>query len=309
MLSSIGAFFETIWTHMLVFFDHAWDQIVAFFSTINIFAAVVDILVVAAVVYGLIKLVRDSRAEQLTKGIILLLLAYFVAALFELKALSFLLSILFDNALILLVVVFQPEIRRALERVGHSSLSGALSALSKNNDKEAVAQRHKAAIAAVCGAVEQLQRQHMGALIVFERQTKLGDIVNTGTAVNADPSVELIGNVFFNKAPLHDGAMIIRDGRVLAAGCILPLTTHHQLSSSLGTRHRAAVGMSENSDALVVVVSEETTAISLAEGGELTRDFTPKTLRIALENGMLSDLVDAEQSNLLKKIFKGRDEK
>ncbi len=292
---------------MASFLGNFWNQIVAFFSTINLFSAAIDILIVGLVLFGLIKLVRDSRAEQLTKGILLMALAYAVAGLLELKALTFLLGVLFDNALILLVVVFQPEIRRALERVGHSKISDAFAAFSKNADKEVVLTRRRAAITAVCGAVEQLQRQRMGALIVFERQTKLGDIVNSGTVIDADPSVELIGNVFFNKAPLHDGAMIIRDGRVLAAGCILPLTSHHSLSSSLGTRHRAAVGMSENSDALVVVVSEETAAISLAQGGELTRDYTPKTLRIALENEMLNELTEDDQINLFKKIFKGRD--
>ena len=287
------------------FFADTWNQIVTFFSTVNVAFAVLDIVVVAFVVYSLIK--RDSRAEQLMKGILLLVVAYFFSTMLNLQALKYLLSILFDNALIVVVVVFQPEIRRALEKVGHSSLSGALSALGKANSQEEVITRRKNAIAAVCGAVEQLQRQKMGALVVFERSTKLGDIINSGTVIDADPSVELIGNVFFNKAPLHDGAMIIRDGRVYAAGCILPLTNTHRLSSSLGTRHRAAVGMSENSDAVVVVVSEETAAISLAVGGELTRDYTPKTLRIALENSMLSDLAgDDEQGGLLKKIFKGR---
>ena len=296
MPEQIGAFFADI-----------WNQIVTFFSTVNVAFAVLDIVVVAFVVYSLIKLVRDSRAEQLMKGILLLVVAYFFSTVLNLQALKYLLSILFDNALIVVVVVFQPEIRRALEKVGHSSLSGALSALGKANSQEEVITRRKNAIAAVCGAVEQLQRQKMGALVVFERSTKLGDIINSGTVIDADPSVELIGNVFFNKAPLHDGAMIIRDGRVYAAGCILPLTNTHRLSSSLGTRHRAAVGMSENSDAVVVVVSEETAAISLAVGGELTRDYTPKTLRIALENSMLSDLAgDDEQGGLLKKIFKGR---
>ncbi len=288
------------------FFGMAWERLVTFFSSINIFTSVVDIVVVAFVFYSLIRLVRDSRAEQLTKGIVLLLVAYLASIVFEFKTLAYLLGVLFDNALILVVIVFQPEIRRALERVGHSSISGAFAALGKNFGKEESLTRRKAAIASVCGAVEQLQRQHMGALIVFERETKLGDIINSGTVIDADPSVELIGNVFFNKAPLHDGAMIIRDGRVHAAGCILPLTTHHSLSSSLGTRHRAAVGMSENSDALVVVVSEETTAISLAEHGELTRDFTPKTLRIALENGLLTEPTDEEQGGLFKKILKGR---
>ncbi|MBQ4616752.1 MAG: diadenylate cyclase CdaA [Clostridia bacterium] len=292
------------------FFANAWEQIVAFFSTINLFSAVVDIVAVAFVVYSLVKLVRDSRAEQLIKGVLLLAVVYVLASLLDLQALNYLLSILFDNALILVVVVFQPEIRRALEKVGHSSLSGAFAALGKGGSEEEVAASRKECIAAVCGAVEQLQRQRMGALIVFERETNLGDIINSGTLIDAGPSVELIGNVFFNKAPLHDGAMIIRDGRVHAAGCILPLTNRHHLSSSLGTRHRAAVGMSENSDALVVVVSEETSAISLALGGELTRDYTPKTLRIALENIMLSDIVsDSDQGGLLKKIFEGRGSK
>ncbi len=292
------------------FFANAWEQTAAFFSTINLFSAVVDIVAVAFVVYSLVKLVRDSRAEQLIKGILLLAVVYVLASLLDLQALNYLLSILFDNALILVVVVFQPEIRRALEKVGHSSLSGAFAALGKGGSEEEVVASRKECIAAVCGAVEQLQRQRMGALIVFERETKLGDIINSGTLIDAGPSVELIGNVFFNKAPLHDGAMIIRDGRVHAAGCILPLTSRHHLSSSLGTRHRAAVGMSENSDALVVVVSEETSAISLALGGELTRDYTPKTLRIALENIMLSDIVgDDDQGRLLKKIFKGRGSK
>ncbi|MBR5134332.1 MAG: diadenylate cyclase CdaA [Clostridia bacterium] len=278
------------------FFVDIWEKIVIFFTTINVVAAALDILIVAFVAYSLIKLVRDSRAEQLIKGIVLLVAAYFVADLFELQALRFLIDILFDNALILVVVVFQPEIRRALEQIGHTRISS----FSTRNDPD----KTKEAIAAICGAVEILQRQRMGALIVFERHTKLGEIINTGTVVDADPSPELIGNIFFNKAPLHDGAMIIRNGRVCAAGCILPLTANLSLSSSLGTRHRAAVGMSENSDALVVVVSEETATISLAKSGELTRDYTPKTLRVMLENEMLSALAEDESSNPLKKLFK-----
>ncbi len=285
-----------------------WTRLSVFFTNFNIITTVIDILVVAAVIFSLIKLVRDSRAEQLIKGLVLMGLAYLVAVVLQLQTLTYLMGILFDNALILVVVVFQPEIRRALEHFGHSSLTRSIAALGRSTEQEAVISRRKAAISAVCGAVEQLQRQRMGALIVFERHTKLGEIIASGTVIDADPSVELIGNVFFNKAPLHDGAMIVRDGRVCAAGCILPLTTHHSLSSSLGTRHRAAVGMSENSDALVVVVSEETSAISLAQGGELTRDYTPKTLQIALENGMLSDLADEEQRGILKKLFKGKED-
>ncbi len=289
-----------------MFLTEFWARILVFFTSLNPITTLIDITVVAALIFTLIKLVRDSRAEQLIKGILLMAAVYGLSVLLDLQTLTYLLGILFDNALILVVVVFQPEIRRALEHFGHSSFKGAFSAIGRNSSKEAIVTQHKQAIAAVCGAVEQLQRQRMGALIVFERHTKLGEIIASGTVIDADPSVELIGNVFFNKAPLHDGAMIIRDGRVCAAGCILPLTTHHRLSSSLGTRHRAAVGMSENSDALIVVVSEETSAISLAQGGELTRDYTPKTLRIALENGILSDIPDDEQRGLFKKLFKGK---
>ncbi|MBE6762794.1 MAG: TIGR00159 family protein [Ruminococcaceae bacterium] len=285
-----------------------WSRIVTFFTGINIFTSLIDIIVVAAVIYSLIKLVRDSRAEQLIKGLILIVVAYGLSLVLHLQTLTYLMGVLFDNALILVVVVFQPEIRRALEHFGHSSLSGAFAAFGRGSDSKTAFERQKAAITAVCGAVEQLQRQKMGALIVFERNTKLGEIIASGTVVDADPSVELVGNIFFNKAPLHDGAMIIRDGRVCAAGCILPLTTHHSLSSSLGTRHRAAVGMSENSDALVVVVSEETSAISLAQGGELTRDYTPKTLQIALEGGLLTEASEEDQRGIFRRLFKGKED-
>ena len=160
--------------------------------------------------------------------------------------------------------------------------------------------RWQKAISATCAAVQTLQKQKMGALIVFERTTKLGEIINTGTVVDADPTPELIGNIFFNKAPLHDGAMIIRDGKVYAAGCILPLTDNHQISSELGTRHRAGVGMSENSDAIVVIVSEETGTVSTAVGGELKRNFSPEALRVALENGILWDRSRREDGGDLK---------
>jgi diadenylate cyclase len=159
------------------------------------------------------------------------------------------------------------------------------------NDEETELEikRWQRAISAVCAAIESLQKQRMGALVVFERTTKLGEIVNSGTIINAEATPELIANVFFNKAPLHDGAMIMREGVVYAAGCILPLTDNQQISRELGTRHRAGVGMSENSDALIVIVSEETGIISMAVGGELKRNYTMEALRVALENGMLWD--------------------
>ena len=277
---------------MLDFFSTVWGYIVGFLSSYNFITDTLDILLVAFVIYSLIKLVRDSRAEQLLKGILLLAVLLFVASptLLDMKTLYFLLRTVFDNGLLVLVVIFQPEIRRALEQAGHSRIGMMKSIFNMNEEEnEQNIKRWQKAISAVCGAVEALQRQKMGALIVFERNTKLGEIVNTGTVVDADPTPELIGNVFFNKAPLHDGAMIIRDGRVYAAGCILPLSDNLQISRELGTRHRAAVGMSENSDALVVIVSEETGTVSMASGGNLKRNFSSEALRVALENGILWD--------------------
>lgn len=269
---------------MAAFFSTIWANILNFLGTYNWFADTVDIVIVAFAIYSIIRLVRDSRAEQLLKGFFLLGLAYGAAYLLELTTLKYVLQIIFDNALILLVVIFQPEIRRMLEQVGHTGFK-RLNVLGLNEQEtEVYIQQWKTAISAVCSAVSQLQREKMGALIVFERNTRLGEFADSGTPINADVTGELIGNIFFNKAPLHDGAMIIRDAKIVAAGCILPLTDDTTISRSLGTRHRAGVGMSENSDAVVVVVSEETGVISVAKGGELTRDFTTENLRIELEN-------------------------
>ncbi|MBQ3133214.1 MAG: diadenylate cyclase CdaA [Clostridia bacterium] len=266
--------FETIGTAI----GNVWAQIVGVFGSINILSALLDIVLLTLVFYFVLRLVRDSRAEQLLKGLLILFAVYLLAEALHLDALSFVLELLFDNALILAVVIFQPELRRLLERVGHSRFQfGSLNAMEENAKRTAKAIDH------VCNACEILRRQKMGALIVFERSTMLGDIAMTGTAIDADSSAELIGNIFFNKAPLHDGAMILREGRILAAGCILPLTDKLEMSSELGTRHRAAVGMSENSDAVVVVVSEETGAISVAMSGVLRRDFTKESLKEYLD--------------------------
>ncbi len=274
---------------MGAFFAEVWSHIVKFFLSYNYLTDTLDILLVAFAIYSLIKLVRDSRAEQLLKGLCLLGIAYGAAHLLQLTTLKYLLKIVFDNALIVLVVIFQPEIRRALEQAGHSRISKLNLFGASDEENERYVQSWQRAISAVCGAVATLQRQKMGALIVFERTTTLGEIIKTGTIVDADPTPELIGNIFFNKAPLHDGAMIIRDGRVHAAGCILPLSDNMRISRELGTRHRAGLGMSENSDAIVVIVSEETGTVSMAVAGELKRNYSPEALRVALENGILWD--------------------
>lgn len=273
-----------------------WDMIGRFFASFNWISDTLDILVVALFIYFLIRLVRDSRAEQLMKGIALLALMYLAAYLLNLTTVEFLLKAVFENGLIVLVVIFQPEIRRALEQAGHSKLGvfRLFGGLGTVESTELVEQWHKA-IDATAAAVDTLQRQKMGALIVMERSTRLGEIVRSGTVIEAEPSGELISNIFFNKAPLHDGAMIIRDGKVYAAGCILPLTDDQQISRELGTRHRAGVGMSENSDAVVVIVSEETGTVSIAEGGELTRNYSHETLVKALEDRILWNQQEAKK--------------
>lgn len=287
---------------MTDFLGTVWNRILGFFSTYNWVTDTIDILLVTLIIYYAIRMIRDSRAEQLIKGIFLLMISYFFAWLFNLVTLKYLLELLFDNGLLVLVVIFQPELRRILEKAANSR-SGLPSLVSvfANDQKEQHLQQLNRAISAVASGVRTLQQMKMGALIVFERDTRLGEIINTGTVINADPTGELIGNIFFNKAPLHDGAMIIRDGKVYAAGCILPLSDNQNISRELGTRHRAGVGMSENSDAVVVVVSEETGGISVAISGNLERNFTPESLRVKLSNE-LAPAASAEQEDNPKRF-------
>ncbi|MCL2884413.1 MAG: diadenylate cyclase CdaA [Oscillospiraceae bacterium] len=273
---------------MPAWLDTAWKAVLAFFASYHIITDTLDILLVAFIVYYLIRLIRDSRAEQLIKGILVMAVILFIASpgMLDLKTVYFLLRTVFNNGLLVLVVIFQPEIRRALEQAGHSRYMFARLFGLRNGEDAELARRWQEAISAVCKAVAMLQEQKMGALIVFERTTMLGEICSTGTIVDAEATPELIANIFFNKAPLHDGAMVLRDGRVYAAGCILPLSDN-LLGRELGTRHRAGVGMSENSDALVLIVSEETGTLSLASAGVLKRNFSIEALRVALENGLL----------------------
>ncbi len=245
-----------------------------------------DILLVSFIIYSAIKLIRETRAGQLVKGIIILLIIWGISYLLRMYMTETILAYFFQYSLIVLLIVFQPEVRRALEQLGRSGI-GKKDWLIGGSDE--ALRRRKRAINAVVEAAAQMSKQKTGALMVFERETKLGDIIDTGTVIDALPSPPIICNIFFNKAPLHDGAMILRDGMVYAAGCILPLTKSDNVSLELGTRHRAAIGMSENSDAVVVVVSEETGQISVVVNGVITRNYTRETLRSALEQYLLAD--------------------
>lgn len=295
---------------MAAFFENLWQQIVGFFVTYNWISDTLDILLVALFLYFIIRLVRDSRAEQLLRGILFLVILYVAAYFFQLKTVQYLLQAVFDNGLLLLIVVFQPEVRRALEQAGNSrgGLSRWLGGFKAENNAAHIEQWNKA-IEATADALEILQKEKMGALIVMERTTRLGEIVRSGTIMEAEPSAALISAVFYNKAPLHDGAMIIRDGRVYAASCILPLTENLQISRELGTRHRAGVGMSENSDAIVIILSEETGMISIAEAGELKRNFTRENLIKTLADRILWSDEDPEPLKKIRNLRRARKEK
>ncbi len=251
-----------------------------------------DIAIVTLIAYLVICLFRDSRAGQLVKGLILLAVFFFLSNVFKLQMVTSLLSYFFQYAFIAVLIVFQPEIRKALEQIGRSDFGSKFSSFFGGGTNEEYVKQTREAINAVCDAVQILQGLKMGALIIFERETNLNEIVETGTIINADASGQIIGNIFFNKAPLHDGAMIIRNGKVLCAGCILPLTKNDSLSASLGTRHRAGIGMSEDSDAVIVIVSEETAQISIAVNGELERDFSKDSLRRKLYSYLLPEEQD-----------------
>ena len=250
---------------------------------------VVDILCVTFIIYTLIKFIRDTKAEQLLKGAALLIFIYLVANIFHLTMLSALLKMFVEFGVLIILIIFQPEIRNGLEKLGRNKISKTFG-FSTTDDEGELNMAKRKCINDVVAVSNSFSSKKIGALIVFEQQTKLGDIIDTGTVIDAASSVSLLGNMFFNKAPLHDGAVIIRDGRVYAAGCILPLTRKNRdVDVNLGTRHRAAIGMSEDSDAVVVVVSEETGAISLVHKGRLQKMRDSEELREYLQKLMLPE--------------------
>jgi diadenylate cyclase len=257
-----------------------------------------DIVIIAYLLYKVLVFASNTRAGQLIKGIAIMFVVYALAAAIELKSTSYLLEQFFSFGIIAIVVVFQPELRHALESMGKSKFSN-LSFLNFTTEKIDEETLLKNCIAKVVDGVTELAKHDVGALIVFERETKLGEIISTGTIINAEPSKEIIGNLFFHNAPLHDGATIIRGGRIFAAGCFLPLSQNYDISNMLGTRHRAALGISENSDAVAVVVSEETGKISMAVNGELMRELDPVYLKRKLEEYMIPEKTEPK----VPKIF------
>lgn len=252
-----------------------WSFVLDLFKMMEL-VDLIDIALVSVVFYYAFKFIWERRAGKLAIGMVILVILQLASDIFELSTIGFLMKNLFQVGIIALIIIFQPEVRSALEKIGSVQVGGVRGIISFNDAKNNA--QLSQMVENVCMAVCDLALDKTGALIVFERSTKLGDYIRSGTVINADVSQRLIKNIFFNKSPLHDGAMVIRDGRIYAAGCFLPLPTNNNIDRDFGTRHRAAIGMSENSDALVIVVSEETGIISVASEGQLKRNYDYRSL-------------------------------
>lgn len=261
---------------------------------------VIDITIVAYVIYRGMLLLRRSRSAQVAKAIMLIVLLLWVSYQFNLNVINFIVGRAVELGFLALIIVFQPELRRFLEQMGSKRLGDIFGS-------DDVPDEIESAITQTVAAYTALSKDKVGALTVFERKTPLDDVLKTGTLLDATVSSELLKNIFWPKAPMHDGAVIIRDGRVAGAGCMLPLSGNVNLSRDLGMRHRAGIGMSEHSDAVVATVSEETGSISVAVGGMLKRHLAPETLERLLRNELLShrELPKAPKFTL-NRLFKGR---
>lgn len=265
---------------------------------------VVDMLLVAFGVYHLIRFVRKGRTGQVAKAILIIAVAVAISNILNLRVVSFILNYAVELGLIALVIIFQPEIRRFLERMGSGKIKELFVTETQSDEVET-------AINETVEAYESLSADKVGALIVFERKTLLDDVLKTGTPLDARVSSELLKNLFWNKAPLHDGAVIVRNGRIVGAGCMLPLSGNTNLSRSLGMRHRAGIGISENSDAVVAIVSEETGSVSVAINGMLKRHLAPETFERLLKSELMPETMDTKQTTVkhitnLTNVLKGK---
>ena len=265
------------------------------------FVDILDMAVIAFGIYHLFRFVRRSRSGQVVKAIAIIVVAMALANTYNLRIIRTVLNNAVELGVIALVVIFQPEVRRFLEQMGSGKLKELFVAESYSNDLEN-------AVKETVEAYESLSRDKVGALMVFERRTLLDDVLKTGTALDCQVSAQLLKNLFWNKAPLHDGAVIVRNGRIVGAGCMLPLSGNVNLSRDLGMRHRAGIGISENSDAVVAIVSEETGSISVAINGMLKRHLSPETLERMLRLELMPDAGEEGRPTAaarLSNVFKG----
>ena len=285
-MNYLAQFWPRLWHMIVSYLAQCWEAIQLAIGGFNIFRDTIDIALIAYIIYKGIQIIRETRASQLVKGILLLAGLYIVVYAAQLRTTLWLLNKVIEMGILIIFIVFQPELRSILERAGRTNLSVFPFSHSENSLRQATIWGEP--IDVVCEAAQRLSITATGALIVIEREVKLGDQIRTGVVVDAIPSVELIGNIFFKNSPLHDGAMIMRDGKVYAAGCFLPKPKQEQdIDKSLGSRHRAAIGISEVSDSLTIVVSEETGGISLAVNGRLIRNLSVEKLHQTLDYYLL----------------------
>ena len=271
------------------------NSIVANFQTFKL-VDLLDILIIAFLIYQLLGIVNRTRAGQLAKGALIVVAVYLVANILNMRTVTWLLNSLLQVGLLTLVVLFQPEIRRALERMGQTDQWAYRFFNKSRYNDTSLKGAWRSAIIAICDAAERFSETKTGALIVLERNTNLSEIVRTGTPVNSAVNLEVLGTIFYEGTPLHDGAAIIEDGRIKAAGCVLPLSNNLDLGKDMGTRHRACLGIAENSDAIAIVVSEETGIISMAKNGVLIRHFDRQTLYTRLVDEMIPKETASEKN-------------
>ncbi|MDI9493429.1 MAG: diadenylate cyclase CdaA [Bacillota bacterium] len=268
----------------------------------NMFASfsvtdVIDVAIVTFVVYKVMTFIRETRAEQLVKGLLILVAATFLSDVLNLYTLNWLLEGTLTLGVIALIIVFQPELRRGLEYIGRSKFI-------RKQFGEMNKEKAKTITSTIIKAIDYFSVNKIGALLIIERETTLNDIIETGTEMDALVTERLLETVFYPGGPLHDGACIIRGDRAMAAGCVLPLTQNRSLSKDLGTRHRAGLGITENSDAIALIVSEETGIISIAIDGKLSRFLDIKTVEKTLLNLYLSQMANDDVKNFISKLFR-----
>ncbi len=264
------------------FFSDMFNKISVVLGSFDLYDAA-EILILSVIFFLAFGFLKGKKAGALIIGIVICSVLLLIANLFDFLVLKTILGSIFNYGTIVLIIIFQPEIREALERIGNGSLNGLMSFSDRKRKREL----YYSVIENVCSAITDLSAEMTGALIVIEKTTQLSDVVQTGVPINADVTSSLIRNLFYNRAPLHDGAVVISDGKIAAAGCFLTLTRRSDIDSNLGTRHRAAIGMSESSDAIIVVVSEETGSISIAHDCTLRRNLTPDHVRAFLTENLL----------------------
>ena len=279
---------KDFWTTFTQYIQNPW----------SIVTLIVDIVIVVFLIAAMIKILKGSRAMQLVKGIIFLIVITWLSFIFNLKILNYLLTTIMTYGVILLIVLFQPELRRALEQLGSSNKLTRYLGIEKD-----IISKTKEDIYKIGIAVMELSKTKTGALIVIERDIRLKEIMSTGVAINSEISPQLLVNIFTPKTPLHDGAVIISENKISAAACMLPLASDGDIAKELGTRHRAAIGMSKESDALVIVVSEETGKISIAKEGTLIADLKEEALKkILISNIITKRFKEADRKNILDKV-------